>query len=124
MPSWIQTNGSFEIKWGASSMFSRPTFMRLLITTCYVLAYHLSFAGSLDNPSIPVAEVTRRFHPDAPYTTAEAFSKAIRSQAVMLDSTNVSILAPKGRQQAAAIVLPYLAKAYDEIGRASCRERV
>jgi hypothetical protein len=34
---------------------------------------------------------------------------------VMLDSTNVSILAPRARQQAAAIVLPYLVRAYDEL---------
>jgi len=89
--------------------------MRLLITTCFVLGYHLSFAGPLDNPPIPVAERTRSFHPDAPYTMAEAFSKAIGSPAVMLDSTNVSILAPKGREKGAAVVLPYLARAYDEL---------
>ena len=89
--------------------------MRLLITTCSVLAYYLSFGGSPDNPLTPATEGTRGFHPDAPYTTVEAFSKAIGSQAVMLDSTNVSILAPKARQQAAAIVLPYLVRAYDEL---------
>src|SRR5206468_11300552 len=75
----------------------------------------LCFAGSLDSPLNPPSGGTRSFHPDAAYRTAEAFSKAIGGQAVMLDSTNVSILAPKGRQQAAAIVLPYLARAYDEI---------
>src|SRR5439155_18548078 len=90
-------------------------FMRLLITACLALAYCLSFGGSTDNPLTPAAKGTRGFHPDAPFTTAEAFSKAIGSQAVMLDSTNVSILAPKARQQAAAIVLPYLVKAYDEL---------
>src|SRR5256714_15487984 len=63
----------------------------------------------------PPALGKRPFHPDAPYTTAEAFSRAIGTPAVMLDSTNVSILAPKARQQAAAIVLPYLVRAYDEL---------
>ena len=53
----------------------------------------------------------RGFHPDAPFTTAEAFSKAIGRPAVMLDSPNVSILAPKTLTNAAAIVLPYLARA-------------
>ena len=33
--------------------------------------------GPLDNPPIPAAEGTRSFHPEAPYTNAEAFSKAI-----------------------------------------------
>jgi hypothetical protein len=64
--------------------------------------------------SPPAGKGTRGFHPDAPYTTAEAFSKAIGSQAVMLDSPKVSILAPKRREQAAAVVLPYLVRAYDE----------
>jgi len=58
---------------------------------------------------------TRGFHPDAPYTTAQAFSKAIGKPAVMLDSPNVSLLAPKAREQAAAIVMPYLVRAYDEL---------
>ena len=63
----------------------------------------------------PAVKETRGFHPDAPYTTAETFSKAIGSRAVMLDSPNVNILAPKTREQAAAIVLPYLVRAYDEL---------
>ncbi len=65
------------------------------------------------SPSPP----TRGFHPDAPYTTALAFSNAIGRAAVMLDSPNVSILAPKTRESAGAIVLPYLARAYDELYR-------
>jgi hypothetical protein len=55
------------------------------------------------------------FHPDAPFTTAESFSRAIGRPAVLLDSPNVSILAPKDREKAAAIVLPYLVRAYDEL---------
>lgn len=89
--------------------------MRLLITTCFVVAYHLSCAGSHDSALISPSGGPRNFHPDAAYTNAEAFSKAIGRQAVMLDTTNVSILAPRERQQAAAIVLPYLARGYDEL---------
>jgi hypothetical protein len=59
----------------------------------------------------------RGFHPDAPFTTAEAFSRAIGLPAVLLDSKDVSILAPKSREQAAAIVLPYLVRAYEELYR-------
>ena len=65
--------------------------------------------------SQPLGQGTRGFHPDAPFTTAEAFSKAIRMPAVLIDSPNVSILAPKARENAAAIVLPYLVRAYDEL---------
>ncbi len=75
----------------------------------------LALSGMADDTSRPALKGTRGFHPDAPYTTTEAFSKAIGKPAVMLDSPNVSILAPKTREQAAAIVLPYLARAYDEL---------
>ncbi|MBC7979516.1 MAG: hypothetical protein H7Y36_03025 [Armatimonadetes bacterium] len=61
------------------------------------------------------ASAARPFHPDAPFTNAAAFSAAIGKPAVMLDSPNVSILAPKSREEAAAIVLPYLTRAYDEL---------
>ena len=57
----------------------------------------------------------RAFHPDAAYTNAQSFSAVIGKPAVLLDSSNVCILAPKSREQAAAIVLPYLTRAYDEL---------
>ncbi len=57
----------------------------------------------------------RAFHPDAAYTNAPAFSAAIGKPVVLLDSPNVSILAPQSREPAAAIVLPYLTRAYDEL---------
>ena len=71
----------------------------------------LALSGIADDTSRPALKGTPGFHPDAPYTTTEAFSKAIGKPAVMLDSPNVSILAPKTREQAAAIVLPYLVRA-------------
>ena len=59
--------------------------------------------------------VVRAFHPDALITTAEAFSEAIKKPAVVLDSPNIRILAPKPLTNAAAIVLPYLERAYDQL---------
>ena len=73
------------------------------------------FAILATSHAVAQATFPRPFHPDAPYTTAEAFSNAIRKQAILLDSTNVCILAPKEREKAAAIVLPYLVRAYDEL---------
>jgi hypothetical protein len=75
----------------------------------------MTLSGLAVDRSRPALEGTRGFHPDAPYITTEAFSKAIGKPAVMLDSPNLSILAPKTREQAAAIVLPYLVRAYDEL---------
>ena len=66
-------------------------------------------------PSPPEDTGARAFHPDALITTAEAFSEAIKKPAVMLDSPNVRILAPRPLANAAAIVLPYLERAYDEL---------
>ena len=66
-------------------------------------------------PSQPEGRGLRAFHPDALITTAEAFSEAIKKPAVMLDSPNIRFLAPKPLTNAAAIVLPYLERAYDEI---------
>ena len=66
-------------------------------------------------PSQPEGKGTRAFHPDAVITTAEAFSAAIKKPAVMLDSPNLRMLAPKPLTNAAAIVLPYLERAYDEL---------
>lgn len=89
---------------------TKRAFARLpLVLTLWALP------GLANDTSQPADKGTRSFHPDAPYTTAEAFSKAIGRQAVILDSPNVSILAPKMREQGAATVLPYLVRAYDEL---------
>lgn len=61
------------------------------------------------------AQTPRTFHPDAEYTTEEAFSKAIGEPAIMLNSPNVCLLAPKRREKAASVVFPYLVRAYDEL---------
>ncbi len=66
-------------------------------------------------PSRPEGKDARAFHPDALITTAEGFAEAIKKPAVMLDSANIRILAPKPLTNAAAIVLPYLERAYDEL---------
>ncbi len=71
--------------------------------------------SALRGPADWTRQGNRGFHPDAPFTTAEAFAKAIGRPAVMLSSSNVTILAPKNREQAAATVLPYLSRAYDEL---------
>lgn len=70
---------------------------------------------SADASSAKSTAAVRAFHPDAAYTNAQVFSAAIGMPAVMLDSPNVCILAPKMRESAAAIVLPYLTRAYDEL---------
>ena len=49
------------------------------------------------------------------FPNVESFSKAIREPAAMLDGKNVCMFVPKRREKAAAIVLPYLARAYDEL---------
>ncbi|PWU17822.1 MAG: hypothetical protein C5B50_10550 [Verrucomicrobia bacterium] len=63
----------------------------------------------------PEGNGLRSFQPDALITTAAAFSEAIKKPAVMLDSANIRILAPKPLTNAAAVVLPYLERAYDEL---------
>lgn len=63
----------------------------------------------------PQGSDAREFSPNARYTTAEDFAKAIGEPAVMLDSPNVRMLVPKRREATAKVVFPYLVRAYDEL---------
>ena len=49
------------------------------------------------------------------FPNVESFSKAIGEQAAILDSENVCMFVPSRCEKAAAIVLPYLTRAYDEL---------
>ncbi len=83
----------------------------LLVLALVSFAFTLTTQAQNASPAPPI----RGFHPDALYTNTQTFSQAIGRAAVMLDSPNVSLLAPKTRELAAAIVLPYLVRAYDEL---------
>jgi len=78
-------------------------------------AQSLRSRGAIGGAPAANSEQSGKFHPDAQYTTAAAFSQAIGEPAVMLESSNVYMLVPKKRESAARIVLPYLARAYDEL---------
>lgn len=53
--------------------------------------------------------------PNLKHPTLASFEKAIGQPGVLLDSEHIVLFAPKGRQEAARIVLPYLVRAYDEL---------
>lgn len=53
--------------------------------------------------------------PNLKHPTLASFEKAIGQQGVMLDSEHIVFFAPKSREDAARIVLPYLVRAYDEL---------
>jgi len=69
-------------------------------------------AAGGDSAELPTGTQMR---PDLKFPTLASYEKAIREQAVMLDSEHVAFFAPERREKEANVIAPYLVRAYEEL---------
>ncbi len=86
--------------------------------TAGIIQSHATIQSPTTAPAAPsrasVAEnVVQRLDPGLKYADLPAFEATIGQPACLLKSDHVYLFAPKSREEAATIVLPYLQKAYD-----------
>ncbi len=66
-------------------------------------------------PTAIAADTTQRLNPDLKYSDLASFEAAIGQPACLIESEHVYMFAPKYREKAANIVMPYLTRAYDAL---------